>query len=122
VPKFVHQQTESEFQSAILQLARLCGWWVYHPWYSNHSERGWPDLVIIGYGQIMYRELKSGKRKVTPSQAAVIELINANGGDAKVWRPEDWPEIEETLTRETAAVARKRVRDAERAATSRASA
>lgn len=116
MPAFKYQPTEARFQSAVVEFGRLCGWWVYHPWDSRSSERGWPDLVFVGYGQILYRELKSGTRRLTPSQAAVIELLSANGGDAKVWRPGDWDEIEATLYRETAAVARRRLSDAQRAA------
>ena len=49
---------------------------------------GWPDWTIVGT-RVIFRELKSQRGKVTPSQQALGEAILAAGGDWAVWRPAD---------------------------------
>jgi hypothetical protein len=38
--------TEKQFTGQVVQLARMLGWRVYHPWLSVHSAAGFPDLVL----------------------------------------------------------------------------
>lgn len=38
---------ERDFQAAVMELARLLGWRVYHTWDSRKSEPGFPDLVLV---------------------------------------------------------------------------
>jgi hypothetical protein len=49
---------------------------------------GWPDWTIVGT-RVIFRELKSERGKITPSQQALGEAILAAGGDWAVWRPTD---------------------------------
>ena len=48
----------------------------------------------------MFRELKRDARpsRVTEEQRRCLEALTVAGLDAKVWTPDDWPEIERTLT------------------------
>ena len=39
--------TETQLQSAIIELARLTGWLVYHTHDSRHSAKGFPDLCMV---------------------------------------------------------------------------
>ena len=41
------RQTEDQWQSAVIEYARLMGWLVYHTHDSRHSEKGFPDLVLV---------------------------------------------------------------------------
>ena len=92
---------EGEFQREIVRLAQLNGWSVWWTHDSRHSPAGWPDLVLARQPVLIYRECKTDDRrsKVTPDQVLTLELLKACGQDAGVWRPADWPEIIETLTR-----------------------
>ena len=99
--------TEAEFQAAVIDLARLCGWKIVHFHDSRRqvgqqligdaNAKGWPDLVLARGGALLFRELKSSKGKVTDDQVAWIQVLEGTGADACVWRPEDWDEIEHTL-------------------------
>ena len=98
---------ERNFQRAVVDLAKTLGWAVYWTHNSRHSPAGWPDLVLTWNpmdgtrGRVMFRELKRDRRpsRVTDDQRECLEALTAAGLDAKVWTPEDWPEIQQALTR-----------------------
>lgn len=80
------QMTEDELLEAVTHCARLYGWHVAHLRDSRTSNAvGLPDLVLARDGQVLLRELKNERAKVTDDQAA---WLYASGG--KVWRPRDW--------------------------------
>lgn len=93
--------TERQFQAQVIELARIRGWRVYHPFLSKWSERGFPDLTMVRRrdGRLLFAELKSEKGVVSDAQAEWIDLLLAVTGnvDVFVWRPSDWPQIEEAL-------------------------
>lgn len=117
--------SEAEFQRDLIALARDCGWGitvaaannlaveagqygvdappldglVYHPRYSLGSDPGWPDLFLVRRRdrRVLIRELKTDKGVVGRRQAEVLELLTAVGLDAGIWRPADWPRIQEEL-------------------------
>lgn len=60
--------SERDLQQAIYDAARELGFLAYHPWSSKHSAKGFPDLVLIGYGACLAIELKSEKGKATEAQ------------------------------------------------------
>ena len=64
----------------------------------DSDAKGWPDLTLIR-DRILYREVKTEKGRVTKSQDRMIVSLLAAGGDAKVWRPSDWDEIQEVLSK-----------------------
>lgn len=82
-----HLVSERQLQDAIVQVARLHGWFVHHHFDARRSEPGWPDLVLIRPPVALFVELKSETGKVTAQQARVLELLEACGLDARVWRP-----------------------------------
>lgn len=94
---------EKALQQAVLALAKLNGWMVYHTFDSRRSEAGFPDLVLVHpERRLMYCvELKSETGKLTPAQARWLEAVYHVGYPplAAVWRPQDWANglIESTL-------------------------
>ena len=83
--------------------AELLGWWVYHVndvrgRLRSRTSVGFPDLVLVRE-RVMYRELKAGRGKPSEAQEAWLARLVLAGEDAKIWRPENWPRIEDELKR-----------------------
>ena len=90
--------TEKQFQSHIVQFAKLQGWLVYHTYDSRRSEPGFPDLVLAR-DRILYRELKTDKGRLTPAQIGWGKTLMDAGADYKVWRPRMRDEIYKDMMR-----------------------
>jgi hypothetical protein len=115
------QQTEAQFQEAIIDYARALGWLIYHTHDSRYSAAGFPDLVMVHRGEstqtvprncrLVFAELKTEKGRTSEAQARWLEALGvvlARGGAMEfqeprstvhLWRPSDWPEIERVLRR-----------------------
>lgn len=92
--------TEKEFQGQVLALARLSGWRCYHTHDSRRSTPGFPDLVLVRAPLVVFAELKTEEGEVRPEQRDWLDALEGcEGVGARLWRPSDWPEIEEVLTR-----------------------
>jgi len=89
--------TEAAWQRTIVEAAKWMGYRVYHTQISIHSVKGFPDLVLVGRGQVVFAEVKTATGKVSPEQHAWIAAITANGGLAYIWRPADWLDVERVL-------------------------
>jgi hypothetical protein len=102
--------TEKAFLASIVELARLTGWMTFHVSDSRRQvasgrfvgdvmARGFPDLVLCHpkRGQLLVRELKVGRNRLSPEQQAWLDGLRDCDVDAGVWRPEDWPRIERVL-------------------------
>lgn len=87
------KMSEKELQDLVLQLARLNGYLAYHTYDSRRSESGFPDLVLVGHGDVMVVELKSQRGKVRPEQHGWLEAFAEAGIEAHVWRPEDFESV-----------------------------
>ena len=85
--------TEKQFQRAVVELATLCRWSVYHTHDSRRSAPGFPDLVLARRGVVRFVELKTTRGKLSKAQA---EWLDATGGEC--WRPTMWDHIEATLS------------------------
>lgn len=94
----VARESEKGFLAAVVRLARLCGWLVYHTHDSRRSQAGFPDLVLCKPPRVIYAELKSERGRVRPEQQQWLERLRACGADARLWRPSDWKEIQEVLS------------------------
>lgn len=101
---------ERDFQAQVIELARMTGWRVAHFRPAMDSKGRWktavagdgagfPDLVLARPGKLLFRELKSNTGKVEPEQVAWGDALRAAGADWAVWRPRDWPFIEQALMR-----------------------
>jgi hypothetical protein len=92
-------EKEHHFQTALVDLARLLGWRVYHPWSSLHSAAGWPDLFLVRGNRAIAAELKrsAGMRPRPIQQAWLDELALVPGIQTFCWTPADWSDIVATL-------------------------
>lgn len=51
--------------------------------------KGFPDLVLVGPGGVLYRELKAEAGRLEPAQKRWRDALQAAGADWAVWRPSD---------------------------------
>lgn len=94
--------SEDDLQDLIAHYAQWCGWLVHHqrPARTNNGWRttvqydgkGFPDLVMARHGRVVLAEIKTETGRVSPHQK---RWIAASG--AHLWRPSDWPQIQEIL-------------------------
>ncbi len=90
--------SEKEFQANVIELAGLLGWRHYHVLYSQKSPPGFPDLVLVRDGRLIFAELKSERGRLTHPQRVWLAALKACPGvQVYEWRPSDWPEIEGVL-------------------------
>lgn len=115
---------ESAFQNRVMSWAELNGWLTYHPpenllatarsgrTYRQNVKRGFFDLtfVHVAMRRLVFAELKSETGRVRPDQvtwqealhrirAGDIAMTGRSSIEVYLWRPRDWPEIEEVLRR-----------------------
>ena len=100
--------TEAEFQRQVIQLAKLYRWRLVHfrpgltrsgKWCTaTQGDVGFPDLVLVRDGVLIFAELKSEKGKLGPEQEEWLDsLILVKGIQVWIWRPSDWDHIVEVL-------------------------
>lgn len=92
---------EADLQSRVERLARELGWLIYHTHDSRRSQAGFPDLVLVRRGRLVWRELKTMKGKVTPEQQEWLDALTVANADVGVWRPIDL--LDETILDELTA-------------------
>ncbi len=90
--------TERALKDACIDLAKACGWLVYHAlpavnsrgrWATHfQGDAGFPDLVLVHKaGDLVVAELKSDIGRVTPGQQRFLDAFKAAGVETYVWRP-----------------------------------
>ena len=91
--------TEKQLQAAVVKLAKLRLWMVYHTYDSRRSEPGFPDLVLVRNGRLVFVELKAASGRVTPAQRCWLDALKRAHREVYIWRPRDWQSgwIEEVL-------------------------
>jgi hypothetical protein len=103
-------QREKDFQRAVIDLARLTGWRVHHTrpaltrrgrWLTPiQGDAGFPDLVLVRAGRVIFAELKRVGGKPTAEQQAWLEALQACAGvEVYLWTPDDWEAIIDALQR-----------------------
>lgn len=99
-------ETEAGFQAAVVQLAELHGWRWWHDNDSRRNKSGFPDLVLVRDGVLIFAELKSETGRVSPAQTewiGALEAVAMSGiegvVEVHVWRPRDWESIVKVLSR-----------------------
>jgi VRR-NUC domain len=95
-------QSEKQFEQAVVEYARLCGWLVWHPFDSRRSAAGYPDLTLLRGGVLLFAELKAERGKLSSAQCEWLQELARVGQQnvrVHVWRPKDWPTIELELAR-----------------------
>jgi hypothetical protein len=101
------QLTEAQFQDQVVDLARLHGYRVAHfrPARTEKGWRtpvaadgaGWPDLVLVKPGRMIFAELKSQRGRLSDDQHAWLDQLRAAGVEAYVWRPAQFDDIDQIL-------------------------
>ncbi|MCS7301488.1 MAG: VRR-NUC domain-containing protein [Fimbriimonadales bacterium] len=100
--------SERDLQRALIELARLTGWRVYHARPAQYRSGKWttpltgdaglPDLILCKPPRLIFAELKSARGRVSPAQAQWMDALRACGVEVYLWKPSDWQAIVATLT------------------------
>lgn len=104
------QETEATFMGRVTGYAALRQWgWMhirpglnergrYRTPVSGPLGAGWPDLVLIRNGRLIFAELKAQGRKPTGLQDVVLGVLSSIPlAEVYVWRPSDWETIMDVL-------------------------
>lgn len=95
--------SEEELLAAILDAAYLLGWRIHHDRRSDKAlqqgHAGFPDLVLVRNGRVMFLELKSDKGQLSEDQWAWHKAlpIPSHSVDVRVVRPGDLDDVIESL-------------------------
>ena len=97
---------ERDWQRTVTDALTALGWTWTH-FRVARSAKGWrtpisghpgfPDVVAVRGDRVMFVELKSEQGRLSEDQAAWLLALGLAGAEVHVWRPSDWPEIEELL-------------------------
>lgn len=90
-------ESEKEFQARVVKLAKERGWMAYHVHFSQRSDPGWPDLILLRGCRQIAAELKVGKNKLTPEQQDWLCAFADARVETHLWTPGMWPDIVKTL-------------------------
>jgi len=89
---------EKDLQRHVLGLMRSSGWRVCHfndsrrqvkpgVFVGDVDARGFPDVVAVKHGRVLFVEFKSEKGVVSRFQAEWLESLQVAGMEVFVWRP-----------------------------------
>jgi hypothetical protein len=97
VPSPARSESEKAFMWRVINEAEQLGWLCYHTFNSMRSQPGFPDLVMVRAGRMIFAELKSAKGKLEKEQKVWLEALRATPAEVYCWRPADWSEIQQVL-------------------------
>ncbi len=106
--------TEAQWQETVTEYATTRGWLWYHPNLSLRDEAGFPDLVLVRGGRVLFVELKTERGRLRAEQVAWLQALAKAEMDVmvsmgmgqepihrelgvRVWRPRDWENVEREL-------------------------
>jgi hypothetical protein len=94
--------SEAALQRAVEECAGVLGWHCFHVINSHRTvtARGYPDLTLARGGRVIFAELKTGRRGLTPEQEEWLSALRrCPGVEVYEWREEDWlsGRVEEVL-------------------------
>lgn len=81
---------EAKLEQLVRAAAKRNGWLYYHTHDSRRSDPGFPDCVLVRGSDILWRELKKQRGRLSSEQSEWLEKLTAAGQDAGVWRPRNW--------------------------------
>lgn len=84
------QMSEARLIGAIRRLCNEGGLLMYHARDSRGSEPGLPDLIIVGPGGVIYRELKPQQGDLRWHQRRWFSALRRARQSCEIWRPSDW--------------------------------
>lgn len=62
-------------------------------WELDLGDRGFPDLVLVRGDELLYRELKVGRNRLTEEQEIWRDRLLAAGADWGEWRDKDYDDV-----------------------------
>lgn len=99
-------QNETAWMKVVTTAAAQAGWqWLHIGRVGKHRAngakgtlgKGWPDLVLVKPGRLVFAELKMDGEQLSYEQTVVrLELMNA-GADFHIWRPSDFAQMMDVL-------------------------
>jgi hypothetical protein len=89
--------TEKDWQGTVNDYGASTGWLGYHTFDSRHSVEGFPDWVGLRDERMVVAELKTETGRVSAAQTRWLEAFAAVGAEVYIWRPSDWPEVQNVL-------------------------
>ena len=91
----IDTMSEKDFQESVMQLANLRDWLVYHVFDSRKTtSRGFPDLVLVRDGRLVFAELKTMKGRLSITQNVWLTCLRQIPSiEVYVWRPDDWEDV-----------------------------
>lgn len=88
---------ERDWQRRITDSCDYLGLTYHHETDSRRSRAGFPDLVIVGPGGVVFAELKAERGRVRPQQQEWIVALKEAGAEVHIWRPSDWNAVLDRL-------------------------
>lgn len=103
--------SEADLQQTVIEMARVYGWLVAHfrpartakGWRTAiEGDAGFPDLVLVRDGRVLFVELKQENGKPSAAQGRWLSELCptrecARRVEVYVWRPSDLPSIPDVL-------------------------
>ena len=95
--------SEKTFAQTVVDIATRGQWTVYRTYRSTRSPAGFPDLVLVRSGRLIFAELKREGKAPTPAQQAWLAQLREVRERCYpsvlvfVWRPTDIDEIRRIL-------------------------
>lgn len=84
--------------ATVTEAAAAAGWLCFHDFDSRRNVAGFPDLVCVRDGRLVFLELKTEKGRVRPEQQVwLAALSQVPGVVAMVARPSQWDDVLEIL-------------------------
>lgn len=105
------RRPEDAFQDAVIEAAHLNRWTVahfrtvrvqradgstYHATPVQADGQGFPDLILVR-DRIVAAELKAPRGTLRDDQRVWLDRLAIAGVETYLWRPRDWPIIEQVL-------------------------
>lgn len=91
---------EAQLQEAVIECAQVLRWRVAH-FRAAKTDKGWrtpvsadgagfPDLVLVRDGRLIFAELKGDGGNTRPSQQTWLYTLEQTAAEVYVWKPADW--------------------------------
>ena len=92
--------TEDQFRQRVREYAALMGWGLqHHNSDSRRADPGWPDDVFCRPPRLLIVEFKSQRGRLREAQREWLVALDACGVEVALWRPSDWPEVQQVMGR-----------------------
>lgn len=99
--------SEAQWQEIVVGFAVAHAWRYAHcrkvkvkrgkrEWWETTMPAGWFDLVFVR-DRVIYAELKVRPNVQTAEQVEWAEVMRKAGQDVRLWYPDDWKTVQETL-------------------------